>query len=437
MTDEVDGPIQFPHLEQTKSGTSNKANTQIVSSEGAGALKFSNEGKVILKNLPSSITNYERQKVDENGNAVNQNSVKTKKKKVLADKNVVVCSAENVKGHRSDIIHNMDELIKFIDPSKTNRPIKSKQLNRHPSDDANKSKKRTHSSKGKDNRSKLQKSNSLGEISTTNLNDFEFNEDKVVMRNNKSGSEKPRERRSWGNMEPLPLQNLYTNASAENLETEFRVVTKKKKSKKRRNSVSGRTKSSSTPTGSKDYVRGPPPDRRRKSACSVPHSEKSNDSSDVDSVHSLPIDTQGLDLEGSRLNMPISYADIAKNNEKPKEKKPGSPNDKVPKEQTDNAKSVGNQNLCDNLKTYSCDTGNSAKNIPPDVHNIKNFPAITKQVAAQANAIEKSKSSTKVNKNYNLHKNAKNNVNKAVCLTEHQMQNECGVSCFFSLLYLY
>lgn len=420
MTDEVDGPIQFPHLEQMKTCASNKSNTQIVGSEGAGALKFSNDGKPILKNLPS-LTNYDRQKVDENGNAVSQNSNKNKKKKVLTDKNVVVCSAENVKGHRSDIIHDLRELIKYIDSSEKDNSIKSKQLNRHASDDSNKSKKRTHSSKGKDNGSTLQKSNSLGEISTTKLDDFNFSEDKVVMRNNKSDSEKPRERRSLGNMEPL--QNLYTNASAENLETAelWEVKRRKKKS---------RTKSSSNTIDGKDCIRGPPPDRRRQSPCSVSHSEKSNDTSDVDSVDSLPIDSQGLDTGSSRLNMQISYADMAKINEKPKEKKSISPNDKVPKEQTDNAKSVGNHNLCDNLKTYSFDTGNIVKNTPPDVHNIKNFPAITKQVAAQANVPEKPKSSNKLNKTLNLHKSAKNNVNKAICVTEQQMQNYSEVSNF-------
>ncbi|RZC42440.1 micronuclear linker histone polyprotein-like [Asbolus verrucosus] len=409
--DEVDGAIQIPHLEQPidrKICAANKPNAQVMSADCAGALRISNEGK----------------KVDENGNALHQNLVKTKKKKVLTDKNVVVCNAENVKGHRSDIINDMDKLMEFIgitddQSEKNNRSIKSKQLNRHSSDDTSKSKKRAHSSKSKDNRSKLKKSNSLGEISTTNLDDFEFDKDKVVMRNGKNGTDKPRERRSWGNMEPLPIQNLYSNASAENLESaEFRVVTKKKKSKKRRSSVSGRTKTSSNPTG-KGSARGPSPDLRRKSACSVPHSEKSNDSSDVDSVHSLPIDTQRLDLATSRLNMPISYADMAKNNDRPKEKKL---NDKVPKEPpTDNVRSVSNQTVtCDRINSLD-----SVKNTPPDVHNIKNFPAITKQV--QVN-VDKTKNSNKTSRNPNgANKNVKNNVNKsALCVVEHQnnIQND-------------
>jgi hypothetical protein len=414
QVNEIDSPIQIPSLEapiDRKNCPSNKAPSQYVGTDCAGTIRITDS-----------------KKVDENGNALHQNSLKTKKKKTQTDKNVVVCNAENVKGHRSDIINDMRKLMEFIgdDQTEKNRPIKSKQLNRHPSDDTSKSKKRAHSSKSKDNRSKLKKSNSLGEISTTNLDDFEFNKDKVMMRNNKNMTDKPRERRSWGTMEPLPLQNLYSNASAENLETaEFRVVTKKKKSKKRRNSISGRTKSSSNQTG-KNSARGPSPDLRRKSACSVPHSEKSNDSSDVDSVHSLPIDTQRLDLATQCLNMPVSYADMAKTNDKPKDKK--SPNDKVPKEQqaSEIAKCpVSNQIACDHNKTNSPDASPSVvKNTPPDVHNIKNFPAITKQVAAvvQVNVVvDKTKNSNKICRNTNANnKNVKNNVNKtAVCVVDH------------------
>lgn len=118
----------------------------------------------------------------------------------------------------------------------------------------------------------------------------------------------------------LQLQNLqlYANASAENLESsDFRVVTKKKKSKKRRNSLLGRRQQYSNDPHNSEFHRTQSPELRRKSACSVPHSEKSNDSSDVDSVHSLPIDTNRINRDSEPLkddiNLPISYADIAKN----------------------------------------------------------------------------------------------------------------------------
>lgn len=137
----------------------------------------------------------------------------------------------------------------------------------------------------------------------------------------------------------MQLTSLYTNTSVENLETaDFRVVTKKKKSKKqRRSSLNSRRQSSGEARAEDDFNRVPSPEPRKKSAASVPHSEKSNDSSDAESVHSLPVDrerhvvlldhlecnynssgktnTSGEDniLEDvDALGVPISYADIAK-----------------------------------------------------------------------------------------------------------------------------
>lgn len=220
-----------------------------------------------------------------------------------------------------------------------------------------KSKKKRAVSKGKstDASSNLKKSNSLDEMSSNaKLEDFDgvLNtniENKVSLRSGKSGIDRTRERRSWGNTEQLHQYQF--NVSVENLESaEFRVVTKKKKSKKRRNSISGQH-------GNTNRV--PSPEIRRTTACSVPHSEKSNDSSDVDSVHSLPIDTKRLNKETDD-NVPISYADIAKNttispSEKLKQQVVTTKTKKVP---------------MNDIKIQSVQTS------PPDVHNMDNFPTI-------------------------------------------------------------
>lgn len=56
-------------------------------------------------------------------------------------------------------------------------------------------------------RSELKKSNSLGEISTSTLEDFAFSsvtdghDNKVVLRLTKERIDRPKERRSWGNVE--------------------------------------------------------------------------------------------------------------------------------------------------------------------------------------------------------------------------------------------
>lgn len=334
-------------------------------------------------------------KVDENGNALHQNT-KAKKKKVQTDKNVVVLTAESVEGHRSDIINDVDKLIQYIGGEKnetSNKAAKSnvhksKQLNKqHTSEDSsrggnnsNSKKQRAHSSKGKESRSEIKKSNSLGEISTAKLDDFTFftteegEENKVVLRGNKNQADRPKERRSWGNVEP-PFQTLSSNASIENLETaENWVVSKtKKKSKKRRNSISSsssrRQQSASDSTAKQHLNRAPSPSCHGKSTFSVPHSEKS-DSSDADSVHSLPIDG---------VNVPTSYADIAKNAEKIKDKKNSPekiekvPNkEKSPKLETEvtNKKEKAHLNNTVSIKNPL----NQVKS-PPDFHGVKSYPA--------------------------------------------------------------
>lgn len=120
-----------------------------------------------------------------------------------------------MEGHRSDIINDVDKLIQFIggdeDTISSSKPKsnfhKSKQLKQHVSEDAQRNKKqRANSSKGEETRGELKKSNSLGEISTTKLDNFEFTtekeENKVVLRTGKhSQNDRPKERRSWGNVE--------------------------------------------------------------------------------------------------------------------------------------------------------------------------------------------------------------------------------------------
>ncbi|KAJ8979806.1 hypothetical protein NQ317_001296, partial [Molorchus minor] len=387
-----------------------------------------------------------------------------RKRKYRQIKRVVVLTAESCfmsKVTRSDIIDDVDKLMQYIggdedgiSSGKTKSNVhKSKQLHKqHASEDGGRSKKqRAHSSKGKESRSELKKSNSLGEISTAMLDEFAFasgsekdTENKVVLRPNKGQNDRPKERRSWGNVEPPPIQSLYSNASAENLETsENWVVTKpKKKSKKRRNSISSsRRQNSTSESNAKQHVnRVPSPDLRGKSTCSVPHSEKSNDSSDVDSVHSLPIDG---------LNMPISYADIAKNSEKLKEKKMSpEKSEKVPnKEKSPTIKIEIEPKLeakvIQTISTIVVEKqvvltpviNNVKNNVPPDVHNIKSFPAIpnnnkTLHVSVEKTNLKNNTVSNKVknvspsNKNPNK-TNSNNNVKvNTVALPTGVIQND-------------
>ncbi|KAJ8954232.1 hypothetical protein NQ318_005828 [Aromia moschata] len=414
--------------------------------------------------IPTYRKEPEEKKVDENGNALHQNpGTKTKKKKIQADKNVVVLTAESVEGHRSDIIDDVDKLIQYIggDGISTGRTKssvhKSKQLHKqHASEDGGRGgkKQRAHSSKGKEGRSELKKSNSLGEISTAKLDEFAFaggggdggeavekgSESKVVLRQGKAQGDRPKERRSLGDVETSPIQSLYSNASAENLETaENWVVTKpKKKSKKRRNSISsGRRQTAASDSGARQPAnRAPSPDLRGKSACSVPHSERSNDSSDVDSVHSLPIDG---------LNAPVSYADIAKNSERLRDKKPAPPEAKPPAQ-------PARPEAEPRQPEKAAPPAQAPRPIPPpDVHNIKSFPAIPNnnskaQVSAvveRANlknsavsgkakgAAPAGKAAPKPagnnNNNNNVRVNAVAVSNSAVCLVQYDIQNDLSI----------
>ncbi|XP_017778902.1 PREDICTED: uncharacterized protein LOC108564383 [Nicrophorus vespilloides] len=270
----------------------------------------------------------EEKKVDENGNALNQQTsalsatdgVKKRSKKV-GKKAEDIRKAEEVEGHRGDIIHNIDMLVEYIsgtdEKSKcaSTNVMKSK-INKSGVQQQQSSKPQRNTRTGKVSTVKevptIKKSTSMEEISITKLDDFTSKEvsatteSKIPLRPTKSNAEKPRDRKSWGTS-----LELYQNTSVENLESaDFTFVTSKKKKgkKQRRNSLGSRKQVLGE--GRSEFHRGAPGvSPHRKAACSVPHSEKSNDdsSSDVDSVHSLPVDGEELPL-----NMPVSYADIAK-----------------------------------------------------------------------------------------------------------------------------
>ncbi|XP_066144456.1 serine-rich adhesin for platelets-like isoform X3 [Euwallacea fornicatus] len=400
--------------------------------------------QVIIPAYPVKASCLDEKKVDENGNALHQ--TKEKKKKKQSDKNVVVLQSENIEGHKSEIINNVDQLLQFIEGTTDNMKSrvaqsKSKQLHKqHASEDGgSKAGKKRHTKSsvkdvggqlGGDGRHELKvsKSNSLGEISgmkldrdfeafSSNKNKQDKEEENVVLRGNKSSIDRARERRSWGNVEPHSFQALYNASSLENLETStdtWEVTRPKKKSKKRRNSVSSASGARQNSSAGGVFSSGSHEDRRSrraptpdlgavivgisnaKTTQSMPHSEKSNDSSsDVDSVHSLPMDG------------PISYADIAKNSEK-KKPSPEKQERSMPMNKEKSPQSTKNQPETDIKYTGTChvtaqiisvqeksplssasssssaintETGSRTnKIVVPDVNNIKSFPAITGSV---------------------------------------------------------
>ncbi|KAL6256913.1 hypothetical protein P5V15_011848 [Pogonomyrmex californicus] len=299
----------------------------------------------------------EKKSLDENGNAVQTYNGERKKprRKHTQEHNVKVYNAENVEGHRNE---DIDSLINFIEnkeskskKGKTSNPVRVK------TSSGTKPRTRDKDTKREQLPSKLKKSNSLEEISKTKLEDLTTEKSvsssgassvssQHALRRPKQRStgdatvDSRGDRRSWGTEEG---QSIYCNDTGEDYtsrrnsnkkinpepehETEFLVVTKKKKSKKQRRSSSGSRAQNLTTSGSylqnsrgfsNDYRTPLSPELRRKSASSMPPSDKSADSSDLDSVHSLPVTSNTSKHNLSKVatssggTPQASYADIAR-----------------------------------------------------------------------------------------------------------------------------
>ncbi|XP_043584967.1 dentin sialophosphoprotein isoform X2 [Bombus pyrosoma] len=303
----------------------------------------------------------EKKSLDENGNPVQNYNGERKKprRKHTQEPNVIVYSAENVEGHRNE---DIDSLINFIE-NKESKSKKGKPSNpvRVKTSSGAKPRSREKDTKREQLPAKLQKSNSLEEISKTKLEDLTTEKSvsssgassissqhgtiNVALRRAKQRStgdaaiDSRGDRRSWGTEEG---QSIYCNDTGDDYasrrnsnkkinpepehETEFLVVTKKKKSKKQRRSSSGSRAQNLTTSGSylqnsrgfsNEYRTPLSPELRRKSASSMPPSDKS-DSSDSDSVHSLPVTSNTSKHNLSKIatssggTPQASYADIAR-----------------------------------------------------------------------------------------------------------------------------
>ncbi|XP_046418405.1 uncharacterized protein LOC124178797 isoform X1 [Neodiprion fabricii] len=304
----------------------------------------------------------EKKAFDENGNAVQgyANERKKSRRKHAQEPNVIVYKAETIEGHRN---MDIDSLINFIE-SKESKGKKGKTTNtvRVKASSGPKPRPREKDAKREQLPAKLQKSNSLEEISKTKLEDLtaeksisssgassissQHGTTNVALRRAKQRSigDTPvdcrGDRRSWGTEEG---QSIYCNDTGDDYTTrrnsikkinpepepepDFLVVTKKKKSKKqrRRSSSGGRAQNLTTTAsylqrsrGFNNEYRTPlSPELRRKSASSMPPSDKS-DSSDLDSVHSLPVTSNTTkhnltkNTNSSGGTPQASYADIAR-----------------------------------------------------------------------------------------------------------------------------
>lgn len=297
-----------------------------------------------------------------------QNALKIKREKPKqkkSDRNVKVIRSEEVVGHRNET--NIDLLVQFIEndvnPKKINGFSKMNKSNCKSDNISNKQRYLEDKNKKKDNRKNkdiqrnLFKSNSLEEVSCSMLEDLTNDSSGITMRNkSKKESSSSNDRRSWGEVSYMGENNFndsnsktdekifeqmfdpnvsLTNELSNNYAelAEFHVVTKKKKPKKyhnhnifndektnlQRNGYYHNHKYQENNFANNDLYlnHGAMAEQRRKSTSSMPPSDKS-DSSDLDSVHSLPVESTSKKLAVRQISTssggtPLaSYADITK-----------------------------------------------------------------------------------------------------------------------------
>ncbi|XP_054279436.1 uncharacterized protein LOC128997777 isoform X4 [Macrosteles quadrilineatus] len=284
--------------------------------------------------------------VDENGNAlscvrVDSNCLDRKKQrrvKTKNDRNTISLKIDEIEGFRGEA--DIDTLMEYIEsPSLDSN--KNKARSNQPNNPRTSVKVRAKEEEPrstKKRREKFKRSNSLEEVSKTKLEDLTEHTSSEKIKSSLPIQKKPLtvedtdvwQRSSWNKDEDHLLQEP-KKMSSERIspellqESEFLIVTKKQRKKKRRVVCSSRSTSKTTyysrESGSGRLLYQYQNDQgtsqpRRKSASSVPPSDKS-DSSDLDSVHSLPVSSSTRQrvmknsVSGGSTPQ-ASYADIAR-----------------------------------------------------------------------------------------------------------------------------
>uniref|UniRef100_A0A1B6DUC7 Uncharacterized protein n=1 Tax=Clastoptera arizonana TaxID=38151 RepID=A0A1B6DUC7_9HEMI len=273
--------------------------------------------------------------VDENGNAIGSSNATTRRSNRKINKHKVnskTLLGKEIEGHVN--FEDIDETLKFIEStSETNEP---KKLSKS---DSRGSYKIRAKARTKDTARRLQKCNSLEEVSKSKLEDLTESIPGETPRIKKPPTKQATlddahiggsyNVTAW---EVMPEHLTKNDDPVENLQDAgFHVVMKKQRKRKRRSGYIVRSGSSNGGYyGERVFFKNNStisseicnvethPHPRRKSASSVPPSEKS-DSSDLDSVHSLPVSSSAAI---NRVNPPVttsggstpqaSYADITK-----------------------------------------------------------------------------------------------------------------------------
>ncbi|XP_026810857.1 uncharacterized protein LOC113552266 isoform X1 [Rhopalosiphum maidis] len=219
---------------------------------------------------------------------------RNKQKKELKKKDEVVRS-EDIQGYRGD--KNIDEILKFIGDksgdskknkgSKTKNKIKSR--NGKGSDD--------DCGRPKNGKMKMTKYNSVEEVSTTVFQHMDSSDDesKSIKSSKKSKKKVPKQNQSSKKFASTEQRlDVLSSESQDTDSADFLLVTNKQRRKKQKSQNKLNTTTSNFPPHDSYLLsqytqpKSVKNKKRRKSTSSMPHSDKSEDNSDLDSVHSLP-----------------------------------------------------------------------------------------------------------------------------------------------------
>ncbi|XP_050547837.1 MATH and LRR domain-containing protein PFE0570w-like isoform X2 [Daktulosphaira vitifoliae] len=239
--------------------------------------------------IQTTINNNRRNNYDDTNSNVHK---RNKQKKELKKKDEVVFS-ENIQGYRGD--KNIDEILKFIgdlsNDSKKNKTTKIKNKNRNGkgSDD--------DSGRPKNRKGMKIKYNSVEEVSSSIFQPMDSSDDesKSIKSCKKSKKKEPKKNQTSKKFASTDQRlDVLSSESQDTDSADFLLVTNKQRRKKQNSQNKLNASSNNFPPHDSyllsQYIqpKNVNSKKRRKSTSSMPHSEKSDDNSDLDSVHSLP-----------------------------------------------------------------------------------------------------------------------------------------------------
>ncbi|CAH1715217.1 unnamed protein product [Aphis gossypii] len=273
-------------------------------------LKFigdeNNKGLQTAYNADNSISNNTKKNTEDTSNTVLK---KNKQKKELKKKDEVVRS-EDIKGYRGD--KTIEEILKFIGDesgdSKKNKDCKIKNKIKSPNEKSSDN----DCNRPKNDEMKMSIYNSIEEVSTTIFQPIDSldNESKLI-KSIKKGKKVPKQNQSSEKFTSTEQTLDVLSSKPQDTESaDFLLVTKNQKRRKQKSQNKLNTITSNFPIQDSNLLspyiqpKSVKNEKKRKSTSSMPHSNKSEDNSNLDSVHSL--------LASSTLSKQPSYKEASK-----------------------------------------------------------------------------------------------------------------------------